>query len=131
MSTFEIQSALAQRLNSLAGIPDIYWGATKKTPTKGTNWVRPTLVPFDSEMLDFAGEQNNTGIYQVAIFTDLGEGEGPLLSIADDIADHFKAQQILTEGTTEVSILAVSITQPLIVDAWLQCNVEINYKNIC
>lgn len=130
MSFADIQSALAQRLNTVPGLPTIYWGATRRKPVKGTNWVRPTLVPFESEPAMLSGLQDNSGIYQIAVFIDLGRGEGPLLEIMDDIKEHFKAQTILTEGTTTVFVQTTSITQPLIVDAWLQGNVEVKYKQI-
>ena len=130
MSFSDIQSALAQRLNTVPGIPAIYWGGVRKKPTKGTNWVRPTMVPFESELAMLSGQQDNSGIYQVAVFTDLGRGEGPLLDIMDAIKEHFKAQTILTESGTCVFVTTVSVTQILPTDAWLQGNVEIRFKSI-
>lgn len=130
MSFLNIQSALAQRLETVSGLPTVYWGAIRKAPSKGTNWVRPTLVPFESNPALLDGTQDDSGIYQVAIFIDLGEGEGPLLTIMDAVKDHFKQSTVLTQDTTTVFINTISISQPVITEAWLQGNVEIKYKSI-
>lgn len=128
MSFLETQSALAQRLNGVSGLPTVYWGGVRNTPVKGTDWVRPTMIPFESTPATLGGAQSNTGIYQVAIFIDLGQGEGPLLTLMDAVKDHFRASVRLTEGSTTVFIRSVSISQPVITEAWLQGNVEIGYE---
>lgn len=126
MSQLEIQSALAQRLETVAGIPTIYWGSTFKTPEKGTDFVRPTVVPIESTQFSLDGTQDNSGVYSVGVFIDLGQGEGPLLTLMDAIKDHFFLQT-LTEGSTKVEIQAISMSQMTIVDAWLTGNVTIKY----
>ena len=130
MSFLNIQSALAQRLNSVTGLPTVYWGGVDNTPASGTPWVRPTLIPFESEIETMTGTQRNTGIYQVALFMPLDRGEGPLLTLMDTIKQHFKAQQRLSESGTNVLVLAVSIARPVRVEAWMQGNVEIRYISI-
>tara|TARA_A100000171_G_C2140369_1_gene154929 strand:- start:1839 stop:2240 length:402 start_codon:yes stop_codon:yes gene_type:complete len=130
MSFIDIQAALATRLNTVAGLPAIYWPGVKETPTNGTDFVRPTLIPATSELIVLNSKQDNSGIYQVDVFIDHGEGEGPLITIVDAIKDHFKAATTLTQNTTIVFIKNISILPMERDEAWLRGGVEIVYKSI-
>lgn len=130
MSFLNIQSALAQRLDALVGLPTIYWPGTKQTPTQGTDWVRPTILPATSELETLSGTQDDSGIYQIDVFIDAGEGEGPLLTIIDNIRTHFKASTTLTQSGTDVFINSVSISQIEQDNAWLKGSVLVTYKSI-
>jgi hypothetical protein len=60
----------------------------------------------------------------------LGEGEGPLLTLCDSIVTQFKGDKELTQGDSTIKILNVGIEQIVLTDAWLQCNINVAYKNI-
>ena len=130
MSFLNIQSALAQRLEATAGLPAIAWGGKKYTPTKGTSYVRPMLIPNDSTVQSFEFIHVNTGTYLVSCFVPLGDGEGPLLTLCDSIVEQFKGSKILTQGGSTTYVLNAGIEQIVVTDAWLQCNVNVAYKNI-
>lgn len=130
MSFLNIQSALAQRLDALVGLPTIYWPGTKETPTHGTDWVRPTVLPATSELLVLDGTQDDSGVYQIDVFIDAGRGEGPLLTIIDNIRTHFKASTTLTQSGTDVFINSVSVSQIEQDNAWLKGSVLVTYKSI-
>lgn len=130
MSFIDIQAALALRLDALAGLPDIYWPGVREEPVRGTDWVRPTVLPTTSELITVGGNQDNSGIYQVDVFIDAGRGQGPLITILDDIKTHFKAQTTLTQNSTVVYVKGISITNIIRDGAWVRGGVEIAYMSI-
>lgn len=129
MSQLEIQSALAQHLNDMNGLPDIKWPGKVGRPTEGTTFVRPRLIPFDSEVDTFELEQIQSGIYQVALFYPIGTGEGDVIDMAERVRQHYRIFRTLQEGDTCVHIQSISIGEVVVTDAWLQCNVDIGYRN--
>jgi hypothetical protein len=130
MSFLNIQSALAQRLEATVGIPAIAWGGVKYNPVKGTSFVRPLMISNDSTAQSFDFEHVNTGTYLISVFVPLGNGEGPLLTLCDSIVTQFKGGQTLTQSGSTIHVLNVGIEQIVKTDAWLQCNINVAYKNI-
>lgn len=126
---YNIQKALDQRLNSVSGIPAIAWPNTDYTPSKGTEFIRPTLIPAEASKETIYGDDRYTGIYQVDIFTKLKNGPKDSLELADDVREHFK-DQTLTESGQKVYVQAINLLPPARVDSWYLLSVEINYLSI-
>jgi hypothetical protein len=124
-----IQIALDSRLNTLTGLPDVAWSNTNYKPSKGTTWLRPTLLPAASTSATFAGKDRHQGIYQVDIFVSKDNGLKPMYDLADAIRSHFH-KQTLTESDDKVYIDVVSLANYDRVESWFMGSVEINYFSI-
>jgi hypothetical protein len=126
---YNIQKALDQRLNSLSGLPDVAWMNVEYEPTRGTEYLRPTLLPAESTKEEFGGKDRHIGIYQIDIFEPLDNGPKDALEMADDIREHFD-DQILTESSQKIYIENISLLPPQRVESWYVLSVEINYLSI-
>lgn len=130
MSIFgDIQAALDTRLNSLSGSPSIAWENTSYTPTLGTLYLRPTMLPAESipATLSTSGTDENTGIYQIDIFAEAGTGYSEIVTMADAIADHFKPVTELTYNSRTVRCIKAFRSSAQTIDGWYQIPVEISY----
>lgn len=130
MSFFQdVHAALDTRLNALAGGTTIAWENTGHVPVKGTEYIRPTLLMAPSSLLDMDDLQMNVGIYQIDLFYPLGVGAGALLTKADAIYDHFKADLTLVSNGVTVYIKEISrTTSARREEAWFMASIEINFK---
>ncbi len=122
-----IQTAMDTTLASTPSVPPIAWSNVEYTPTIGTTFVRPTLMPAGSQMATLNGTLKNPGIYQVDIFTPVGKGEGAALIIADRIKMHFEANRRLVANSDTIFILQVSLGKGERENAWNHIFVEVNY----
>jgi hypothetical protein len=121
-----IQNALNVKLNSLSGIPTIYWPNTQNEPTAGTNWLRPTLLPAASRPETLTNGNYHSGIYQVDIYTSLKKGTSEAFLIADTIREGFNRQRLANNGTI-VNIVNVSVSTARRDEGWWNVFVEISY----
>lgn len=127
MSTLNnIQNALNGQLNSLSGLPTIYWPNDKKEPAQGANWVAAHLLPARSELYTLNDGNMHTGIYQIDIYTSLKKGTSELALLADIVRDGFNRQSYTSSGTI-VHSQSISISQAQRVESWWHCYVEVNY----
>jgi hypothetical protein len=121
-----IQNALNTKLASIVGIPTVYYPNDNNEPTRGTNFVRPTLLPASSELYTINNENYHSGIYQVDIFTKLNKGTSEALLIADSIREAFN-RQVLTSSGTRVFIQNINMSRAERDEAWWHVFLEINY----
>ena len=111
MSEFmNISAALDGKLNDMAGLPSVAWENKAFKPTKGTLYIRPTLLPGDTvgATVGSAGTDEHVGIYQVDVMGDSGKGKNAAMVMADKIADQFKPVTELTYSGTVVRCVSVS-----------------------
>ena len=130
MSTFNnIQNALNTQLNSLGGLPDIYWPNVQNAPLVNQNFIRPTLLPARSTLYTLSEGDYHHGIYQVDIFVDLKQGTAEALLLADIVRDGFRRQSLVSSGTT-VHIQEISMSTATREDNSWHVFVEINYLSV-
>ena len=122
-----IQNALNTQLATVSGLPTVYYPNVENTPSQGTSWVRPTLLPANSVLYTLNNANMHQGIYQVDIFTQIKKGTAPLWLIADSIRDNFNAVNGITSGADTVHIQEISISQAQRIESWWSCYVQINY----
>jgi len=122
----DIQNALNAKLNSISGIPAIYWPNDQKEPINGTSFVRPTLMPASSELYTLNDSNYHSGIYQIDIFVPLKTGTSVAMLIADKIREAFNKQSF-SSNTTLVHTQQISISLGEREEAWWHCYVEVNY----
>lgn len=133
MSRFmEIQTALDARLESFTTDASIAWPNVQFEPSEGSPWIRPSNLPNDPVAIGLRDDDNvrTQGFYQIDIFTPANEGPGSALSLADQIANHFRKGLQITSGNSAVK-LGVPGQQPASPSgAWFRVAVLIPYNVI-
>jgi len=124
----DTQRALDKRLNALGLSETVVFENVTHTPATGTSYVRTNLLTGPSAVAAISGEQENPGIYVIDIFVELEKGPGAYNTVVDSIYDHFKAQDVLIEGTTEVWIQEVSRTLPVRDEQLFHGSVDISFS---
>jgi hypothetical protein len=126
---YDIQAALNQQLNTMPSAPPIAWPNTNYEPAVGTLWLRPTLLPADSEVatLGAGGSDENIGIYIIDIFAPLGDGHLEAYQMADTVANRFKTDTELTYNGRTVWCMSASIAAATREENWWQVPVRIAY----
>jgi hypothetical protein len=128
MSVFlDIQTALDSRLYQLPNAPQIAWPNTKYVPQNTTTYLRPTLLPANSTLYTLNNEDGHSGIYQIDIYVQADKGTNQLLTLADNIRDHFNSQKSLSKNDNVIHIQEISIGVPQREDQWYSCFVAVNY----
>lgn len=122
-----IQRALDTHLNSLTDRPYVAWPNAKATPLNGSSYIRPTLLPANSDLYTLNDVNMNPGIYQIDIYAPLEKGLNSALTLADAIKDHFESNRRLTAGGDTVFIQNISLGSAERQDAWYRVFLEINY----
>lgn len=121
-----IQNALHTKLAAVSGLPTIYYPNDNNEPVRGTNFVRPTLIPAASQLYTINNENYHSGIFQVDIFVKLNNGTSQALLLADSIREAFN-KQVLTASGTRVFIQHISMSRAERDEAWWHVFLEINY----
>lgn len=130
MSYFkDIQTALDTRLDSLDGGVSIAWDNTKFIPIKGTPYMRPTVLMSPAVLGSLETLQMNNGIYQIDLFYPTDVGSGDVLTQADAVFDHFKANLKLDSGSVSVYIKEISrLSRDIPEQSWYMTSIEVHFK---
>lgn len=123
-----VQRALDTQLATLSASPPVAWSNVKYTPVVGTSYLRPTILPANSELTTLTDHKRNPGVYQVDIFTEVEKGEGAGLTLADSIKSLFEGNRRLTAGSDIVFIKQISLGRGERQNAWNHIFVEIHYE---
>ena len=123
----DVNNALSTKLNDLGSLPQVAWENLLFTPTRGTEFLRPTVLPVSADFVLLDGTQRNTGIYVIEMFFPKQNGSGNMLTLADRIYDHFRADTFLTAGTTKVYIKEIERTPIRIDESWAVSTIDIHF----
>lgn len=127
MSVFlDISAALDSRLNTMVGLPPVAWENKDYTPVLGTLYLRPTNLQGGTPAIT-AAQDITTGIYQVDVFAESGQGKNAAVVMADTIAAHFKTDTELTYNGRLVRVRQVNRGTAFNSNGWYQLPVEIVY----
>ena len=102
----DIRSALESTLNSVTDIPAIGWENLQFSPTTGTPYIKPRLLPTRREpaVRGTNPQMYYQGIFRVECFVPEGNGPSAGDDLADKIIDAFEAATDVGFGGTIVSI---------------------------
>ena len=126
MSFKNIQIALDTALKLVPSVPTIAWPNTLFTPTIGTPFVVPNLLPAANTVS--TSVETYKGIYQIDINVPINKGTSQIYAIADAIKTYFQAKSLVANGQTTL-IQAVSLGLVQRDNAWYSTNVDINYSS--
>jgi len=102
----DIRAAFEVKLNSVSGLPEVAWENITYSPTTGTSFVKPRLIPTVREpaVRGLNPQIYYQGIFRVDCFVPEGLGPAAADDLADKIIDAFEATTDVTNGSTIVSI---------------------------
>jgi len=102
----DIRVALEVKLSNVSGLPEVAWENLTYSPTTGTSFVKPRLVPTVREpaVRGLNPQIYYQGIFRVDCFVPEGLGPAAADDLADKIIDAFEATTDVTNGSTNVSI---------------------------
>jgi len=123
----DTSAAFDARLSTMTNLPPVASENEQYTPTQGTLYLRPTLLPGETVQasLGSAGHDVTNGIYQVDIFAEAGQGKAEAIAMADNVANHMKRGTILTYNSRDVIIKSAQRRAGIESDGWYQLPVEI------
>ena len=131
MSVFyDISYALDNRLNTMTSLPPVAWENYPYEPALGTLYLRPTNIQGDTPVhtIGATGNDVTTGIYQVDVFAEAGQGKNAAVVMSDNIAAHFKIDTEFSYNGRLVRIRQVNRRAGFNnADGWYQIPVEIVY----
>lgn len=124
-----IREALETRLSTVTGSHPIAYMNQNFVPTKGTLWLRGTLLPAQTAGVTIGLDGNDLyqGLFQVDVFAPQGKGSGQALRIADDVIEHYAKGTVLTAGVFRIRIDNGWILPPLEEPEWYQVPVTIGW----
>ena len=101
-----IRAALEVKLSGISELPEVAWENLTYSPTTGTSFVKPRLVPTVREpaVRGLNPQIYYQGIFRVDCFVPEGLGPAAADDLADKIIDAFEATTDVTNGSTNVSI---------------------------
>lgn len=100
----DISNALNTRLSTLSNAPTILWPNHKANLVPGNTYLRPTLLPAQTNIGTFARSQHHKGIYQVDVFVPLEKGISTINTLLDNLETHFATDLTLSSGSHTVYI---------------------------
>ena len=132
MSAFnDISVALNQRLDAYAtaNSRDVAFENIKHEPTTGTMYLRPTVLPADTEQagIGASGKEQHQGFFQIDVFSPIDDPKATALNEADSIADYFSRELTLTYNGISVRLREISMGQASRESAWFMVPVLIDY----
>lgn len=125
-----IRAALTARLQTLASLPPVAWENVAYTPTLGTTFLKPSLLPaepFQAE-IGAAGQNMHVGVYQVSIFAPAGTGMAHQ-TLRDSICDLFKRGVTLTYGGVTVTCVKAYPGAMLQETDWIQIPIIVVWRS--
>lgn len=124
-----IRAAFETRLSTLSGTHETAYMNQSYTPTKGTTWVRGSLLPAQTQAASIGLDGNDLyqGIFQVDVFVPQGKGSGEGVRLADDVIEHFPKSTVLTSGVFRIRIENSWITTPREEPDWFMIPVSVSW----
>lgn len=119
MSSKIIRSLYEQRLAAWAAARSlpVAWQNVPFTPPSSGLYLRAFLLPATTDSLDLEGVHRlYTGVFQVSIVAQSGQGSGAVEQLATDLAAEFPLNLRLASGEFAVQIIAPCSQGPAIQD---------------
>jgi hypothetical protein len=101
-SYLDISAALDSNLNTFATANSIVvaWENKDYQPVTGTLYLRPTLLPADTESIGLGNtsSEDHLGIYQVDVIAPIDKGKGQAITKADLVKTAFPKGNLTYNG---------------------------------
>lgn len=126
MALEEIKTSIFTHLETLAGLPAIHYPNVDDVLPTG-EYIRPDVLPADTDPLGIVTTDRETGIFQVSIFIPKGQGELDAARVAQKLLDGFPRNLQLAGVRFDRS---GSVEPSLFEGKWQMTPVSFTYINI-
>lgn len=125
-----IRSALTARLQTLSGLPSVAWENVPFTPTAGSMYLKPSLLPGEPVQAELGtnGLNMHTGLYQISVFAPAGAGVAAVNTLVNAICDHFKRGTELTYGGITVRMVKAFPSPMMQETDWIQIPITVMWR---
>lgn len=125
----DIRAALEVHLSQIVGIPEIASENVSYSPTTGTPFVQPRLIPVSrrSAVRGLNPQQRYDGVFRVFCYVPEGNGPAAADNLANLVIDAFDASTDITLGGTRVSIDYAERDNGFVDSPWYYVSVNIGY----
>jgi len=125
----KILRSLETQLSTIASATPIQSPNVSYKPTKGTPYMRSTLLPAatESAAIGLNGTDFYSGLYQVDVFAPRGLGSKTAIDLADEIVQLFVKGTVLVVDSFRIRIQNGTIQAPIEDADWYQIPVIIEY----
>jgi hypothetical protein len=126
----KIRSAFVTRLLTFPALPSVAWENVSFTPTTGTTYLRPFLLPGEPVQAELgtAGQNRHSGIYQISIYAPAGVGTSAAGTLRDNLIDFFKRGTTMTYSDITVQIQKAFPGPMLQETDWIHIPITIRYR---
>lgn len=128
----DIRAALADHLDTFATAYPIAvaWENTRYTPTPGSPYIKPELLPGEPMQAELGqhGRNLHVGVYHLSLFYPAGTGTLGAGTARDDIIDHFKRGTVLEYGGLPVTVTKAHAGPMLQETDWVNIPITIQYR---
>lgn len=111
----DIRAALEVKLSDVSGIPDIAYENVSYSPTTGTPFVQPRLIPVSRRpaVRGINPQNRYDGVFRVFCYAPEGNGPSVADDLADKVIDAFDATTDIsfTNGSDETIIVSVDYAE--------------------
>ena len=124
-----IRGALQNQLESVSGIPTIFYESMPNTPVKGTPYVQCALVPTQADPQNIGRNPTiyHAGTFEIGLAYPSGKGTNDIETMADLIKASFKVSSNIALNSVSVNI--AKSERGLVVDDtdWIRVNVSVSW----
>lgn len=130
MSHQAISAALSSHLAAMPDLPPVAWENAEFQPVDGESFLRESFLPGNGGILGMGdtGSNSFTGVYQISVFTKLGDYKLDAQNLVTDIADHFRRGQRITHSGQSVTLERVDMAQGRKSGGWWFVPVSIRWR---
>ena len=111
----DIRAALEVKLSNVSGIPDIAYENVSYSPTTGTPFVQPRLIPVSRRpaVRGINPQNRYDGVFRAFCYAPEGNGPSVADDLADKVIDAFDATTDIsfTNGSDETIIVSVDYAE--------------------
>lgn len=124
-----IRAAFVTRLLLFPSLPPVAWENVAYTPTIGTTYIAPYLLPGEPIQVEIgtAGANRYTGVFQISIFAPTGSGIAAINTLAGALCDYFKRGTTVSYGGLIVSCQKAYSAPVLQETDWQHLPITIRY----
>jgi hypothetical protein len=133
MSMTAIRAAFRSKLLTVSGLPPVAWQNRTFTPPNQAVWFKESLLPATSALTSFCGVGvdgliQETGIYQITVYTPVGTETKAADDWASLLAATFKPGVVLSHSGQQVRCESAAIAPPVQETSWFGVPVSIRYR---
>lgn len=126
-----IRSSFVARLNAMSGLPSVAWENVPFTPTIGTPYIKPFLLPGEPFQCEIGteGANRHPGVYQISVFAPAGKSVSQIDTLVSSLCTHFKRGTKLSYYAGCTITILKAYPSPMMTETdWVHVPITIQYR---